>query len=146
MGRDIVESLIRAIHERLGLLDMYRTPALAGWRDDPLRVAAAEHLLQTAIQAAIDICCHMLADKGLGAGDSYAATLRQWAQTFDCPPQLAAALARMAGLRNLLVHEYGRIDVTQLESVIAAHLDDFRSFIAMVLQTDMFNPRGTDKQ
>ena len=145
MGRDVVETLIRAIHERIGLLEKYRTPAFSSWRHDPLRVAAAEHLLQTAIQALIDVCCHMLSESGRTSSATYAAAVEQWASAFGASDTLNVTLVKMVGLRDLLVHEYGKIiDVAELEKVIASNLGDFRSFIAVVLQSDMFTSKGAD--
>ena len=47
------------------LLEARDDIAFAGWERDPVRVAAAEHFLQVAIQAVIDICAHMTSERGL---------------------------------------------------------------------------------
>ena len=42
-------------------------------------------------------------------------------------------LRRMKGLRNLLVHEYGRVDDALVFDVVNKHLDDFEAFKRIVL-------------
>ena len=144
MGREVVEQLLKAVRERLALLEQYNTPAFAGWERDPVRVAAAEHFLQVAIQAVIDICAHMTSERGLNGDATDATVVRRWADVFASPPDLAQALAKMVGFRNVLVHEYGDVNVSQLALVVSSHLGDFHRFIAHVLQTEMF--RSTDKK
>ena len=40
----------------------------------------------------------------------------------------------MAGLRNILVHEYVDIDLTKIYEILHKHLDDFYNFINYINQ------------
>jgi uncharacterized protein YutE (UPF0331/DUF86 family) len=71
---------------------------------------AAERLLQEAIETALDINAHLIAElAGTVPEESYQGFLRM-VDVGVLTPDLARSLAPSAGLRNRLVHEYDAID------------------------------------
>ncbi|MFN3285706.1 MAG: HepT-like ribonuclease domain-containing protein [bacterium] len=48
------------------------------------------------------------------------------------PPDLAACLSRMARLRSLLVHAYGRVDDARVHGILRTHLADLEAFLENV--------------
>lgn len=48
------------------------------------------------------------------------------------PDALRTDLSRMVGFRNLIVHDYARIDDALVYAVLQDHLDDFAQFAAAV--------------
>ena len=92
----------------------------------------AEHTLQIAIQAALDVASHIVADEGLGEPrtnrELFEALCRHgWVADKD-----RAGLADMAGFRNLLVRGYARVDPTTVRLVVEEHLGDLDSFVHSV--------------
>jgi len=71
---------------------------------------AAERLLQEAIEAALDINAHLIAELGGEVPEEYYGGFLKLGDLGVIPPDLARALAPSAGLRNRLVHEYEAID------------------------------------
>jgi uncharacterized protein YutE (UPF0331/DUF86 family) len=49
------------------------------------------------------------------------------------PPDLTTALENMAGFRNLLVHDYERVDPAIVVDVLTRRLADIRTFTQRVL-------------
>lgn len=49
-------------------------------------------------------------------------------------PDLSARLQKMVGFRNIAVHDYRKINMNVIESIIRNNLDDFREFIDSVLK------------
>lgn len=94
-----------------------------------------ERLLQIAIECVIDICGSMVAGLRLGlpgdADDVFEKLER--ASTISTP--LRQTLRRMKGLRNILVHEYGKIDDELVWDTVQHRLGDFESFKQEILQT-----------
>jgi uncharacterized protein YutE (UPF0331/DUF86 family) len=77
---------------------------------DRFRQKGTERLLQEVVECAVDINVHLLRARGRDAPPDYFRSFIRLGEAGDIPPELAAALAPSAGLRNRLVHEYDAID------------------------------------
>lgn len=47
---------------------------------------------------------------------------------------LGEKLIKMIGFRNIAIHEYGKLDMEIVRSIIENQLDDFRDFIRVAVQ------------
>jgi uncharacterized protein YutE (UPF0331/DUF86 family) len=90
--------------------------------------------LTRAAQAAIDLAAHVVATEGFGLPDSVAESfsLLEKHGVIDAP--LAERLRKMAGFRNIAVHNYQSIDPRIVEAIVEKHLDDLRAFAATIAQ------------
>jgi len=88
--------------------------------------------LQRAIQAAIDLAAHVIAQRDWGLPDSLKAhfTILQRQKLVD--PTLCKQLESMVGFRNIAVHDYEAIDVNILKRIVAERLPDLESFATAV--------------
>ncbi|MBI2388265.1 MAG: DUF86 domain-containing protein [Deltaproteobacteria bacterium] len=102
---------------------------------DPLLELAAERALHVAAEAIFDIGHHVLAGRGLPIPATYREVLPALSRASVIEPSLEARLVGLAGLRNLLVHDYGDVDPARLWELIDARLDDLdgahRAFAAL---------------
>ncbi len=87
-----------------------------------------EHTLQIAIQAAIDVASHIVADERLGEPETNRQLFGLLAGAGWLAEDLAATCERMAGLRNVLVHGYQTVDLAILREVVEDRLDDLLTF------------------
>ena len=81
--------------------------------------------LQRACEASIDLAMHVVRIRRLGVPQ----------ETRDCflflrdagliSPGLADRMVAMVGFRNIAVHDYRRLDLAVVRSIIANHLGDF---------------------
>lgn len=90
----------------------------------------AEHTLQLAIQACLDVSSHIAADERLGEPETYAELFSLLAARGYLPIELATRLRRMAGFRNLLVHNYARVKPEIVASVVTHDVADLLEFTA----------------
>lgn len=90
----------------------------------------AEHTVQLAIQACLDLSSHIVADERLGEPETYAELFTLLASRGFIPAELAARLRRMAGFRNLLVHNYTRVKPEIVASVVTDEVADLLQFTA----------------
>lgn len=67
----------------------------------------------------------------LGAAKTYVECIEKLAAFDYIDPALARAMIAAVGLRNLLIHEYARIDIEKLYGFLAL-TDDFARFIEAV--------------
>jgi uncharacterized protein YutE (UPF0331/DUF86 family) len=96
------------------------------------RLDAAKYRFLTAIEGCISIAHHVTASEGWEAPDSNADAMRSLGKHGVISPELAEAMARAAGFRNLLVHRYQTIDDNAVVSFLA-HLDQLEHYIGDVL-------------
>ncbi|MFP4287908.1 MAG: type VII toxin-antitoxin system HepT family RNase toxin [Bacteroidales bacterium] len=79
------------------------------------------------IQIVIDISCHLTAKYNLGNAQTYAECIDLLSKFNYVESPLAQKLKAMAGLRNILVHEYVKVNIEQLYGMLE-YLGDFREF------------------
>jgi uncharacterized protein YutE (UPF0331/DUF86 family) len=105
---------------------------LERYKTDLFTRKGTERLLQELIEAAIDLNIHLLVQEGHPPPDDYYQSFLLLANIGVLEPDLAAALAPSAGLRNRLVHEYDSIvDAMVLDAVQKAQ-DLFPKYVAAV--------------
>lgn len=80
------------------------------------------------LQIIIDIACHIVAEKNLGTPKSYSDCLSFLVSHQYIDDRLGEKVMKMVGLRNLLIHEYGVIDVNKLFEYLN-HLQDIKDFV-----------------
>lgn len=101
--------------------------------EDFRNYSSAKYLFVVAIEAAIDVCNHIVASVGSRAPDDYADCFTALAELEVISESLAERLRPMARFRNLLVHLYWDVDDRQVYRILqedAADLDEFRERIA----------------
>ncbi len=80
------------------------------------------------IQIIIDIACHISSKYNLGSTKTYTACIENLSKQNYITKNLAKNIISAIGLRNLLIHEYIRIDTEQLYSFLTL-TDDLANFI-----------------
>lgn len=89
---------------------------------------AVERGLQLAIQNVLDISSHVLVDAGANGLDDYTAIIDQMGARKIIPEDFSKRIRGMAGLRNILVHDYIDVDTEKLHNLLEGGLDDFKKF------------------
>ncbi len=92
---------------------------------------ALRYGLLESIQIMIDIACHLTVHHNLGNADTYAECIELLHKFDYISHTLKEDLIKMAGLRNILVHEYVAVEVSRLYDLLNK-LDDFKTFVAAV--------------
>ena len=90
-----------------------------------------EHGLQLCAQNAIDIATHLATTAGLDASD-YASAIDRLTGMNVLPAAFGAGFRHIAGLRNVLVHDYIDVDMEVIARVLEENLDDFEEFTRWV--------------
>lgn len=124
-----VRRRLRKIDRRIGLLEAIRRRGRDAFLADLGLQAQVERHLQLALQAAIDVALHVVAEASADTPENYGAAFVLLAEGDVLDEALAARMRQAAGLRNVLVHAYLEVD----PSLIWEHLqrlDDLRNFAA----------------
>jgi uncharacterized protein YutE (UPF0331/DUF86 family) len=121
--------------ERLARLEDY-VRLLDGLRgrtfDDPYARLTLERAFHLAAEAALDVGEMLIARRGWTKPATYRDVVRVLGDEGVLPAEFADRFAGMASLRNLLVHDYTRIDHTRLAALLH-RLDDFRTYARHVV-------------
>ena len=91
-----------------------------------------EHTLQLAIQAVVDVASHIVSDDQLGepATNQALFDLLRGAGWID--DRQRAVLRNMVGFRNVLVHEYIKVDLAIVRDILDNHLGELEDFVRAV--------------
>jgi uncharacterized protein YutE (UPF0331/DUF86 family) len=130
--RALVERKLGQIAERLAHLERYFREGWDAYHARFERRKAAEKLMQEVIEAAIDVNSHLLVELGKGVPRDYFQSFTSMGEHGFLPPDLAAALAPAAGLRNRLVHQYAAIDDRRVFDAIGTALGLFPGYVVAV--------------
>jgi uncharacterized protein YutE (UPF0331/DUF86 family) len=83
------------------------------------------------IQIIIDLACSVVSEKNLGIPKNYSDCISLLINNNYLEKELGSRILSMIGLRNLLVHEYGIIDVKKLYEYLD-HLNDIKDFAVVM--------------
>jgi uncharacterized protein YutE (UPF0331/DUF86 family) len=118
-----IQQCLRRIESVRGRPDM---PALD--REDILVLN-----LQRAVQCALDMAEHVVAADRLGLADTEQRAFDLLAANGRIPPELAGRLRRLAGFRNIVVHEYAVLDPAIDESITRDRRGDLTALASALL-------------
>jgi len=134
VDRDLVLRKIADIDRYLQQLAGYRQIDLDSYRNDWKVQRIVERTLHLTIEACMDVADHIVADRQLRVPDTGGATFEILAEAGVVSMDLGKALARMVGFRNILVHDYARLDLAIVLRVLHTDLVDIERFREAVLQ------------
>ena len=89
--------------------------------------------LQMAIQNCIDMAAHIVSEEGYGVPGSHNELFYMLEENGLLAVELTERMVQAVGLRNLIVHEYGRINLDQIHQVARVDIHDLDRFIKTVV-------------
>lgn len=95
---------------------------------------ACEQLLQVSIECVIDISSLIVAGLRLGLPAEEDDLFGKLTEAGVIPAEMKETLQKMKGLRNILVHEYGRIDDRIVYETLKNELGGFGKFKRLILE------------
>ena len=128
---EVVRRRLRQIDRRVAALRAVAEGDRARFLDDLDRQAQTERHLQVAIQAAIDVALHVLAEETAEVPEDYGSAFALLARTGYIPAPLAERLRSATGLRNVLVQASTDVDPTRVWAHLD-HLDDLTAFASHI--------------
>ncbi len=105
---------------------------LEHYLQNPTDQAVVERHLERAVGRMIDINYHVITESGLPPPPDYHESFIRLGDLKVLEPELARRIARAAGLRNRLVHEYDAIDSRKVFEGLEAALRDVPSYLSRV--------------
>ncbi len=128
VDRELVLRKLADLERYLAQVSEFRGMTVERYRGDWKVQRIVERTLQMAIEVCVDVANQVIADRGLRVPATYAEAFEVLAEAGLLDPAERDAMVRMAGFRNVVVHEYARIDPDIVVRILRERLDDLARF------------------
>jgi len=128
----IIEQHIQTMEEALAHLSRYQRIPFEEFQKDLSLIWIVERGLEILIQNLLDIGAHLLASEIKNDWEDYVEIIVKLGRHGVIPQEFSEKIKGMAGLRNILVHEYQRVNLAKLYNSFKDGLADFVQFIKYV--------------
>ncbi len=132
LNRDLIGDRFQDIHQSLERLNRIRALPREAFLADPDAQDVACYRLLVAIEAALQVCFHVSAQRLHRVPEAYAECFALLGEADILTADLSQNLQRMARFRNMLVHVYWDVDYDQVYDILHEHLDDLRAFVRAI--------------
>ena len=129
----VVRRILSSLNESLEHLKSKQNVSFEEYKKDRDIQAIIERKLEMAIQACIDIGNHIISQQNLGSPSDYGEIFLILAQKGIISDKQSEKLIRMAGFRNVLIHEYRDILIDKVYEILQNRLSDFYDFAQTIL-------------
>ena len=90
------------------------------------------HNLQLSIQGCVDMASHIISDQGWTVPDTLAGLFDILTEHKVIPDDLNDRLKKMVGFRNIIIHEYGTIDLGKVYVILTKDIKDIYTFLKLI--------------
>lgn len=90
--------------------------------------------LQMAIQNCIDIAAHIISDEGLGVPGSSNEMFYLLEENGYIDHELTEEMVKAVGFRNLIAHEYGKIELRQVFKIAQENIEDLNDYLQAIIK------------
>lgn len=134
VDREVAERLLGLLEGYVNDLRTVQTIGFAEYSADIRTKRFVERTLQIAIEACLDLGYHIIADEGLREPEDNKDVFKVLAEGGIIDAKLLEALQPMASFRNLIVHDYGKIDDEIVFGILQRRLGDFKEYAGMIVR------------
>lgn len=100
--------------------------------EDNLKLHSVERLFQLVVDTSIDMNTHIIIELGLNVPNDYQSTFMTLAENDIMPKDFALKIAPSVGLRNLVVHKYGKVDIKKMVDDIKAEIGQYKDYLRYI--------------
>ena len=134
MRKEDIQTKIDVLLDNLEKLKFFSSKTYDEFNSDFRNTDASLHILQTSIQALLDIGGYIIASLGLKTPDTNADIIRILADAGLVPEDRAETYIKMSGFRNRIVHLYNHIDSETLYDVLVNEVKDLKELYTTLLE------------
>ncbi|HDL21119.1 MAG TPA: DUF86 domain-containing protein [Nitrospirae bacterium] len=131
--KERVSNKLENLREYVGYLRGYRSCTIDELKRDHTLKGAVERYLQLSAECVIDIAEIMISELGLRKPEEYKESIDILGEAGVIPNDFAYYFSPLAGFRNILVHEYTKVDLSEVHRHLQKDLDDFEKFSRYII-------------
>ena len=132
VDRELVTRKLLLITHDLDAATPFATKPVSTFLESRVDQAVVERMLERMIGRMIDVTYHLITECGHPPPSDYHACFLKLAELGIVDHEFARRIARCAGLRNRLVHEYEEIDPRKVFESLQAARDDVVAYVRSV--------------
>ena len=125
---------LESLKEYLSILETLKDISLTELGKDVIKRGAIERYMQLAIESCIDIAELIISDQRLPAPSTSKDTIEILGKEKIIDEEFAKRFSKAASFRNILIHDYLKIDYKELLQNLKENLKDFDKFIQEILK------------
>lgn len=133
-GINKIYSKIESLKSYVLILNNIKDMTLDEIEKDPIKRGAVERYLQLAIESCIDIAELIISDQRLPAPLTSKETIEILGKEKIINEEFSKRFSKAASFRNILIHDYLKIDYRELLKNLKENLRDFDYFIKEILK------------
>lgn len=133
MKKEDIQTKIDVILDNLEKLKFISSRTYEEFISDFRNIDASLHILQTSIQALLDICSYIIASLGLKTPNTNTEIIEILRDAELIPKDRTETYIKMSQFRNRIVHLYNHIDTETLYDILTNELDDIKNFYTNLL-------------
>ena len=90
--------------------------------------------IQTAVQNCIDIAAHIISEESFGVPGSTTEMLYILGKNGYLDNDLTQKMVKAVGFRNLIAHEYGKIELEQVYEIAQKDINDLNEYLKAIIK------------
>jgi uncharacterized protein YutE (UPF0331/DUF86 family) len=114
-------------------IEEYRSLSVEQYKSDWKLQRIIERTLQMMIETCVDIAGHIISDRKFRIPDSYADSFRVLSENKIISDDLCQVMEQISKFRNVIVHNYDRVDAEVVVGILRKRMNDFNRFKDAVL-------------
>lgn len=125
---------IASLDEYYVQISEYTGITIEKYRNDWKTQRIVERTLQMMIELCADIASHVISDKSLRIPETYSDTFKVLGENGILTTEQTDVMVKMSKFRNILVHQYERVDAEIVILVLRKHINDFKLFSNVIVK------------
>jgi uncharacterized protein YutE (UPF0331/DUF86 family) len=134
LDREVVESKLRFLREYLNDLGEYETISLIDYKTSKKDQRFVERTLHLACECCLDISAHIISRVGLREPTDNKDLFIILFENRIISESTHRALIKMAKFRNIIVHDYARIEPEIVIGILKKDIEDFKQFAQQIIR------------
>ncbi len=134
IDKDVILNKANKVDHHLSRIKEKRVISLEGFLADLDWQESILFNLQMAVQNCIDIAAHIISEEELGIAGSTNEMFYMLQENGYLSPELTENMVAAVGFRNLVVHEYGNIELRQVYQIAHQDIDDMEGFLKAIIK------------
>ncbi|MDP8262793.1 MAG: DUF86 domain-containing protein [Candidatus Ancaeobacter aquaticus] len=134
VDKTVIETLIKELKTTLDYLKSKLSISEDEYLTNIDIQAAVERKLEVAIQLSIDIGSQIISQQNFPYPNTYREIFSILSSQKVIPNELAGNLEKMAGFRNILVHDYVMIDSKEVYRILHNSLTDIEQYLKSIVE------------